>query len=246
MKKKVGKSHLFAFIGALILLGIHRVRNHRKAWSTVRAQVLYRLRDLLTCQLFDLIGTFIHVANPAEEDAASGNPLRKLQPLIDHTKAKCFEFHQPHKEILIDERMVKSKSRCHFRQCMRNKPTKWGFKLWVLADMTGYTVEFDIYTGKSPEKSKSGLSYDVVMRLVQPLAFQGYKLYVDNFYSRFVCRPAQVRNHHNRTFCSNRRGLPTEVVSLKAALEKTKVPRGTGYYCRDKKTNIVYCVWKET
>ena len=31
MKKKVGKSHLFAFIGALILLGIHTLR---KAWST--------------------------------------------------------------------------------------------------------------------------------------------------------------------------------------------------------------------
>lgn len=77
MKKRVGVSHLFAFIGALILLGIHGVRNHRKAWSTARAQVLYRLRDLLTCQLFELIGTFIHIVSPAEEDAASGNPLRK-------------------------------------------------------------------------------------------------------------------------------------------------------------------------
>jgi len=56
-----------------------------------------------------------------------------------------------------------------------------GFKLWVLADMTGYTVDFDIYTGKSTEES--GLSYDVVTKLVQPLAFQGYELYVDNFYS---------------------------------------------------------------
>lgn len=133
MKKKVGKSHLFAFIGALILLGIHRVRNHRKAWSTARAQVLYCLCDL-TCQLFELTGTFIHVVAPAEEDPASGNPLRKLQPLIDHMKAKCFEFYQPRKEISIDQRMVKSKSRCHFRQYMRNKLTKWGFKLWVLAD----------------------------------------------------------------------------------------------------------------
>ena len=45
---------------------------------------------------------------------------------------------------------------------MRNKPTKWGFKLWVLADMTGYTVDFDIYTGKLTEESESGLAYDVV------------------------------------------------------------------------------------
>ena len=67
MKKRIGISHLFAFIGALILFGIHGVRNHQKAWSTARAQVLYRLRDLLTCQLFELIGTFIHTVTPAEK-----------------------------------------------------------------------------------------------------------------------------------------------------------------------------------
>ena len=91
MKKKVGKLHLFAFIGALILLGIHSVRNHRKAWSTAKAQVLYHLRDLRTWQLFELIGAFIHVT-PEEEIASLCNPLRKLQPLIDHIKAKCFAF----------------------------------------------------------------------------------------------------------------------------------------------------------
>ena len=76
---------MFAFIGALTLLGIHGVRNHRKAWSTARAQVLYHPCDLLTCLLFELIGTFIHIVTPAEEDSDSGNPLtcRKLQPLAD-------------------------------------------------------------------------------------------------------------------------------------------------------------------
>lgn len=139
--------------------------------------------DLLTCQLFELIGTFIHIVTPAEENAFIGNPLRKLQPLIDHIKNKCFEFYQPKKEVSIDERMVKSKARCHIKQYMRNKPTKWGFKLWVLADMTGYTVDFKIYTGKTTEKSDSGLSYDVAMQLVPPLALQGYELYCDNYYS---------------------------------------------------------------
>ena len=62
----------------------------------------------------------------------------------------------------IDECMVKSEVRCHFKQ-YRNKPTKWGFKLWVLANVTRYTVDFDIYIGSSTEKSDSGLSHNVVM-----------------------------------------------------------------------------------
>ena len=49
MKKPLTKEELKAFLGALVLLGIHTVRNHRKAWSTAKAQVLIRLQDLMTC-----------------------------------------------------------------------------------------------------------------------------------------------------------------------------------------------------
>lgn len=73
-------------MGTLILLGIHNVCNHRKAWSTSKAQVIYRSRDLLTCQQFELIGAFLHVVTHTEEAEASGKPLRKLQQLIDHIK----------------------------------------------------------------------------------------------------------------------------------------------------------------
>ena len=60
MRQKLTVAELKAYLGALLLLGIHSVRNHQKAWSTARAQVLSRLRDLLTCQRFELIGTFCH------------------------------------------------------------------------------------------------------------------------------------------------------------------------------------------
>ena len=105
--------------------------------------------------------------------------------------------------------------------------------------MTGYTVDFNIYTGKTTEKSDSGLSYDVVMQLVPPLAFQGYELYCDNYYSSPVLFD-DLRQHGilaTGTFRTNRRGLPSEVVSLKDAL--LKVPRGTGYYIQDSETDIV-------
>ena len=113
--------------------------------------------------------------------------------------------------------------------------------------MTRYTVDFDIYTGKS-DKSDSGLSHDVVMQLVPPLSFQGFELYVDNFYSSpdlFV----NLLDHGitaTGTFHSNRRVLPPEVVALKLALEKSKAPHGTGYYYRDDKIGIVYCLWRDS
>ena len=127
----------------------------------------------------------------------------KVQPLVDYVKRKWFEFYQPRQQVAVDERMVKSKARSHLIQYMHNKPVKWGFKFWVIADMTGYILDFNVYTGRSADRTDYGLSHDVVMELIQPLVFQGYEVYLDNFYSSpelfdhllewAMCSPWQVR-----------------------------------------------------
>ena len=88
--------------------------------------------------------------------------------------------------MAIDERMVKSRHRSGFRQFIKDKPTKWGIKLWVLADSSnGYTVDFNIYISRAAGQTigEHGLGYDVVMSLMAPYFGKGYHLFVDNFYS---------------------------------------------------------------
>ena len=69
---------------------------------------------------------------------------------------------------------------------IKDKPTKWGIKLWILADSSnGYTCDFNIYRAAGREVSEHGLGYDVVMKLMQPFFHQGYHLFVDNFYTSF-------------------------------------------------------------
>ena len=37
---------------------------------------------------------------------------------------------------------------------MKDKPTKWGMKLWVVSDaVTGYTYDFEVYTGKNKKRT---------------------------------------------------------------------------------------------
>ena len=61
----------------------------------------------------------------------------------------CQEYYQADVHVSVDERMVKSKGRSGIRQFVANKPTRFGFKVWVLAESgTGYTLDFNVYTGK--------------------------------------------------------------------------------------------------
>ena len=113
--------------------------------------------------------------------------------------------------------------------------------------MSGYTIDFNIYTGKSSERTDHGLSHDVVMELVQPFAFQGYQVYVDNFYSSpdLFTHLLEYSITATGTLRTNRRGVPGDVVVLKEALDKRSVTRGTGYYIRDPESSIVYSCWRD-
>ncbi len=61
------------------------------------------------------------------------------------------DIFQPYEKIAVDERpMVRSKHTfSDIRQFMKDKPVKFGIKLWVLADtITGYTSICFVYLGK--------------------------------------------------------------------------------------------------
>ena len=246
MKVKLQKEEMYAFLGVLLLLGLHKVPNHRYAWSPHKAQVLVRLNQLMTCYRFEVIGTFLHIVSL--EDEVAGNRLRKILPLHTHIKNKCSELYQPLQCLSVDERMVRSKARTHFRQYMRNKPTKWGFKYWVLADITGYTVDFNLYEGKAAQSSGKGLGFDVVMNLVGPYAFQRYEVFFDNFYTSATILNELLQHEivSTGTLRTDRVGVPKEVTVMKKITEKKNVPCGTGYYFRKEGDSITYCTWHDT
>ncbi|PFX22170.1 hypothetical protein AWC38_SpisGene13295 [Stylophora pistillata] len=72
------------------------------------------------------------------------------------------------------------------RQYIKDKPTKWGIKLGVLAgSSSGYTIDFNIYIGRDAPGgiSKFGLGRDAAVQPICPYYNQGYQLYIHNFYT---------------------------------------------------------------
>ena len=103
--------------------------------------------------------------------------------LLEFFKSRCKDLYQSRRNVAVDERMVKSRHRSGIRQFNKDKPTRWGIKLWVLADSSnGYTIDVNGEVA-GQDVSANGLGYDVAMKLMNPYFHQGYHLYVDNFYT---------------------------------------------------------------
>ena len=169
----------------------------------------------------------MHVVDPLQEDKS--DKLHKVRYLFDFIKSKCIELYQPGLRICVDERMVRCKSRFIMCQFCKDKPVKFGFKLWVLADsLNGYTYDFSVYRGKfGTSVSENGLAYDVVFELSSSLLNQGYELYFDNFYTspQLLLDLLKFKTYACGTTAENRRGYPEEFKSGKKEFGKIQWKR---------------------
>jgi hypothetical protein len=72
------------------------------------------------------------------------------------------------------------------KQCIKNKPHKWGYKVFTRCSSTGMMHDFEIYQGKGTVTDEHGLgiSGDIVIRLTSTLPSQmNFKVYFDNWFS---------------------------------------------------------------
>jgi hypothetical protein len=112
-------------------------------------------------------------------------PLFKIEPMLEIVNKAFVRHWKPSERVTVDEAMVAFTGRIGFLQYCRDKPTKWGFKMWKLCDATSYLYQFHIYTGAANvRKSHNGLGYDVVRNLLSFLPQnQSHHLFIDNFYT---------------------------------------------------------------
>ena len=232
-------------IALIVYMGLVNVSTFHRYWST---KTLYHglwARAMMSRDRFKALMATLHIVDPGAETA--GDKLRKVSDFVEQIKSKCKLLYQPRQNVSIDERMVKSKHRSGIRQYIKNKPVKFGIKLWVLADShNGYTYNFDIYTGKSTsgQPSENGLGYDVVMRLLTPLLHQGYHLFVDNFYTsiKLIKDLFHLGTPGCGTTVQNRRSFPVTMKDGKKWARKKN--RGDMRWTRDGSCLIMQ--WKDS
>ena len=224
-------------IALLIYFGLVKVGgNTDKYWSTKTLYYGLWARSIMSRTRYRALMALLHVVDPGSENA--GDKLCKVESFIDYFKSRCLALYQPRQQLAIDERMVKSRHQSGIRQYIKDKPTKWGIKLWVLADSSnGYTIDFNVYIGKAAGRdvSVNGLGYDVVVRLMHNFFNQGYHLYIDNFYTStaLVKYLFQQGVPTTGTIRENSRGFPANMKNGTQWSKASNVQRGSMRWERD-------------
>ncbi|CAG4938141.1 unnamed protein product [Parnassius apollo] len=90
--------------------------------------------------------------------------------------------------LCVDEQMCSTKARNTLKRYNPNQPNKWGYKIFVLSDVSGLAYKTEIKTGKEnvvlQEEPDLGASSNVVTRLARIIPrHQNFQLCFDNYFT---------------------------------------------------------------
>ncbi|XP_030586306.1 piggyBac transposable element-derived protein 4-like [Archocentrus centrarchus] len=246
----ITETEMYQYIGLTLYMGLLKRPKIKDFWCTSSIFRVPYPPQVMPRDRFYNIAWNIHMSDPAEDalnDSRKGmdnyDCLHRIRPLYDSLRVACKAVYHPQQHLSVDERMVATKARIALKQYIKNKPTKWGIKLFVLSDNTGYTVDFSIYTGRSTLVSGKGLSFDAVMSLIQKSYLgSGYHIYCDNFYTS----PALFRHLHGLGFgaCGTFRDTRIVIPKTKENALTKKSPRGTIRWIRE--GPLIFIKWMDT
>ncbi len=214
-----------AFIGILILIGIIKLPRLEMYWSHKYPLITTpSIAAIMPRVRFEQLFRFFHLSINSTEPliVPVADRLVKVRKFLDLITAQFEKLYNMHQECSIDEAMIKFKGRLGFKQYLKDKPIKWGIKVFALADATnGYVKRSQVYTGKGVENNNGqvGLCTKVVLDLMQGLEFSGAHLYTDNYYTS----PILFRYLYSRginacgTAHTNRRFFPKSLVTHSTA-----------------------------
>ena len=142
--KTLTEKEFYMFLCITVFTGLVHVQHRGDYW---RKQWPYNFNfphEKMSRDWFETILWSLHLNNPKEDELNAKKTkknkkntldydrLFKMKPLYTDIVTACKAHSQPSQNICIDERMVASKARVSMKQYMRDKPTKWGYKLYLL------------------------------------------------------------------------------------------------------------------
>ena len=208
----IDKEEMAAFLGINYIMSISTLPTLESYWSTDEAIGNRRIQKVMTRARFRSILQNLHFSDNEAMD--KDDRAAKVRVILNHFN-RCFQLARDNTSCQsIDEHMCKFKGKSGMKQFIKNKPIRWGFKLWFrCASADGYLYELDIYLGKQVRTSGFGVGESVVLQLTELLKDSHVTIYADNFFAAPILAKTLLENgiYFNGTVRSNRKGMPSNL-----------------------------------
>ena len=178
------------FLAILLLTGYNSLPRRRLYWENSDDVHCEAVTKAFSRNRFDLLVSCLHCSDNMK--LQQGDKMAKIRPLYDLLNERCKTYAPNVNDKSIDEAMIPYYGRNNSKQRMQNKPVRVGYKLWVLAESSGYVIQFDPYCGAKAGNSchasptSWGLAEKVVLSLCEALPNdKAQHLYMDNYFTSF-------------------------------------------------------------
>ncbi|GFW33192.1 piggyBac transposable element-derived protein 2 [Trichonephila clavipes] len=184
---------LKTFIGFLIFSGYHTLSSERDYWSDEEDLMVPIVKNSMTRNRYLEIKSMIHFADNNEAKSQANDRAFKIRKLITEMNANFQKWGIFDKHLSIDEMMIRYYGHHYFKQYIKGKPIRFGYKMWALCGNNGYCYNLDLYCGKEVVDaasivvlSKEPLGTRVVKIMLQPVTDpKSHIVYFDNFFNSY-------------------------------------------------------------
>ena len=223
--KDVSVEEMRVFLGFIMNMSLNEKPAMEDYFSTDLLTKQDFFPTLFTRRRFLQIFRGLHLAPPPTPDQAGDSRStrgQKVADIVGHIDSKCRAMFSPGQDVCVDESTIGFKGRIIFKCYNPQKPTKWGIRVYVVADSkTGYVCGFVPYFGSPTTDAliRPDLPFTsrIVLHLLQKIQMdcpaEGRHVYTDRFYTgvELAEELLKLKTHTTGTIMGNRKNLPLEV-----------------------------------
>jgi hypothetical protein len=246
--KDVNLAEMKAFMGVVLNMAMNPKPDLQDFFSEDWLTYQQFFKDVFSRDRFCQLFWNFHV-NPPVPSGQQSTRGQKIRNIVLFLNEKFREYYIPSESISVDESTVGFKGKFVSKMYNPKKPTKWGIRIYVLAEsLTGYVSVFEPYYGSQTTDSlirpDMPFSSRIVLHLVDELLKstngRGFHVYTDRFYSSYHLAKELlgVGIHTTGTLMTNRKGLPVELKKIK--LKKSEIKTFV-----NKDSNTMVLSWKD-
>ena len=162
---KINHSSMRVFQAVMFITGYSTPANRKMFWEMREDGMNMLVKKNIARDDFISIIRYSHFASTPNPD----DRFWKVRMLFDKLNATAKKFVRQPEHVAVDEGMIKYFGPHPLKQFMRGKPTRFGYKIWILATSDGQLLACQPYAGAATAIKAYGLGQgpDVVYGLAE-------------------------------------------------------------------------------